>query len=348
MVFWFWVGLAVVAVPPIAYGLVMAALFLYVRWKYLGFVVRIFQERPLFVIPRGTADDDAEDVRVPAADGLGLRGCYLRTPAPARKGVVLFGLEFGSNRWACRHYCVRLLAAGYDVFTYEPRNQGDSDKDANYEPLQWVTDRDLSDMRAAVRYLAARPDADHRGVGVFGVSKGGSTGLLAAMYEPAVRCVATDGAYATYTTMVPYMRKWIGLYSNKYRIQRALPTWFLGLIGVSGVRKVAKNRGVVYPSVEKAVRKMRRPLLMIHGEADSYIRPEMAQSLYSQATGPKDLWIVPKARHNQALAVAGDEYHARIVAFFDAHLGAADGGPADAPAAADARAKGTPGPRQVG
>ena len=70
MVFWFWVGLTVIAVPPIAYGLLMAALFLYIRWKYLRFLVRIFQERPLFVVPRGQPIDGAEEVTVPAADGL--------------------------------------------------------------------------------------------------------------------------------------------------------------------------------------------------------------------------------------------------------------------------------------
>ena len=34
---------------------------------------------------------------------------------------------------------------------------------------------------------------------------------------------------------------------------------------------------------------------------------------------------MPKAKHNQALTVAGDEYHARVVAFFDANL--ANAGP---------------------
>src|SRR5947209_7433878 len=62
VVFWFWVGVAVLLVPPIAFGLVMAALYLYIRWKYMGFLVRIFQEKPLFVIPRGQPTDDAEHV----------------------------------------------------------------------------------------------------------------------------------------------------------------------------------------------------------------------------------------------------------------------------------------------
>ena len=37
------------------------------------------------------------------------------------------------NRWSCRQYCQALIDAGYDVFAVEPRNQGDSDRDPNYE-----------------------------------------------------------------------------------------------------------------------------------------------------------------------------------------------------------------------
>ena len=58
-----------------------------------------------------------------------------------------------------------------------------------------MTDRDAADMRAAVTYLRARPDADPRGIGFFGISKGGSTGLLVAAADPWVRCVVTDGMF---------------------------------------------------------------------------------------------------------------------------------------------------------
>jgi pimeloyl-ACP methyl ester carboxylesterase len=303
----------------------------------MGFLVRIFQEKPFFIIPRGQPTDNAEPVTVATEGGLTLRGCYFRTAALTRKGVILFGLEFGSDRWACRQYAAQLLAAGYDVFACEPRNQGDSDKDPNYEPLQWVTDRDVADMRAAVKYLLSRPDADPRGIGVFGISKGGSTGFVIATTEPGVRCLATDGAYATYTTMVPYMQRWIAIYSDRLKLQRVLPRWFYGFVGVIGAKKVARTRGVTYPSVEKAAKSLRCPLLMIHGEADTYIKPDMARALFERARGPKDLWVVPRAKHNQALNVAEDEYHRRLVAFFDQHLGEQPSQPgepgADAPGA---------------
>ena len=320
MVFWFWVGAAVLLVPPVAWGLGMAALYLYVRWKYMGFLERIFQERPLFIIPRGQPTDDAEPVTLTASDGLTLRGCYIRTPVPTRKGVILFGLEYGSDRWSCRQYCEQLIATGYDVFAYEPRNQGESDKDPNYEPLQWVTDRDVADMRTAVKYLRTRGDADQNGIGIFGISKGGSTGFIVASTDKGVKCIATDGAYATYTTMVPYMQRWISIYSDRLKLQRVLPRWFYGMVGILGAKKVGRTRGVRYPSVEKAVKNLRCPVLMIHGEGDTYIKPEMAKTLFERARGPKDLWLVPNAKHNQALTIAETDYHRRVVEFFDRHL----------------------------
>ena len=150
MVFWLWFGFAVLLVPPIAIGLALAAIYLYIYVNYMRHLLRIFQEKPLFIVPRGEKLPGAEDVIVQAEDGLKLRGCYLKTSAPVRKGVILFGLEFGSNRWASHPYCEKLLAAGYDVFAVEFRSQGESDRDPSYEPLQWVTDRDVSDRKSVV------------------------------------------------------------------------------------------------------------------------------------------------------------------------------------------------------
>lgn len=308
----------------------------YYRYKYLDQVVRIFEEKPLFVIPRGKPVAGAEDVHFETAGGLTLRGCYLTGRIP-RKGVILFGLEFGSNRWACIQYCSALLDRGYDVFAYEPRNQGDSDKDAAYQPLHWVTDRDVADMRAAVTYLKRRKDAPEAGVGVFGVSKGGSVGLAVAAADPWVRCVATDGAYGTYTTMIPYLRRWASIYIKRTPqfIRDRIPNLFYGRIGMAAVRESARRRGVAFVSVERALAALHKPLLMVHGSADTYIKAEMAMALCRRAgTATKALWLVPGAKHNQALVVAGDEYVRKLAAFFDAYL--PTGGAGVAPAAARA------------
>src|SRR5262249_32660752 len=190
-------------------------LYFYLLYRYLDFLVRVFQETPLFIVPRGQPIDDAEDVRFETADGFALSGCYLHTPAATRLGVILFGFEVCSHRSSCLQYCQGLLENGFDVLAFEFRGHGDSDPQPGYEPLQWVTDFEVRDAQAALTYLKARADAHSRGVGFFGISKGGSAGVIAASRDPYVRCLVTDGIFATHTTMVPYMRKWVPIVSNQ-------------------------------------------------------------------------------------------------------------------------------------
>jgi len=298
----------------------LALLHVYIRVRYMHHLVRIFQEKPLFIIPRGQPLPDAEEVRFPTSDGLTLAGCYLRASG-RRRGVLLFGLEFGSNCWACRSYCEHLVENGFDVFAFESRNQGSSDAMPGYEPIQWVTTFEVRDVEAALAYLKSRPDADPRGVGFFGISKGAGAGLMVAARDPYVRCCVTDGVFGTYTTLVPYMKQWFRIYNTHYAIQGLIPLWFYGLVGLAGLRVIERERGCRFPHLERCLPRLAgRPLLMIHGLADTYIKAEMAHRLFTFARLPKELWMVENAKHNQALQVAGEAYRQRILRFFETHL----------------------------
>ena len=313
---WLWVGLVLLI-------LVAVPLYLFHRHifrKYIPLVGRIFQEKPLFIIPFGQPIADAEEVVLPTTHNLQLHGCYLKTSKP-RKGVILFGLEFGSNRWSCQSYCDFLRDSGYDVFSFETRGQGNSPSHEGYEPLQWVTTFDIDDFRAAVKYLKGRPDADPRGIGLFGLSKGGSTGLFLAAEDPYIRCCAVDGIFSTYTTMVPYMVKWVMIYTHRKVIRDCLPMWYFRYAARTALHGIERDSHCVFPYLENVIRKIApRPLLMIHGDADNYIKPEMAKQLFDMAGKPKEFWLVEGAKHNQSIHVAGDEYKRRIVEFFDKNL----------------------------
>jgi fermentation-respiration switch protein FrsA (DUF1100 family) len=321
----FWLGLLIMLSVPATVTAYLVYIYLYLCRLYLHHVVQIFQVKPLFVVPVGQPVPDAEDVAFPSQDGLTLRGCYLRGTVPpgrSRVGVILFGLEFGSNRWACFSYCEPLLQAGFDVFAYEPRCQGESDRQPGYEPLQWVTDYEVADARAALAYLKSRPDADPHGVGFFGLSKGAGAVLQAAADEPFVRCFVTDGLFAAYTTLVPYMRQWFRIYNSHHVRQALLPSWYYGLVGLAGLRRAERARHCRFAHLEGVLPRLApRPLLMIHGGCDNYIKPEMARRLFQRARRPKEFWLVEGAKHNQAFVVAGDEYRRRVLEFFLQHLG---------------------------
>lgn len=319
--FWLWLGLGIILSVPLFVALALTYLFFDLVKRYMGFLLRIFEEKPIFIIPHGQPVADAEDVHLCTADGLTLRGCYLHTLCPQRRGVILFGLEFGSNRWACVPYCRFLVENGFDIFAVEFRGQGDSQAQPGYEPRQWVTDYEVQDIRAALTYLKARPDADPKGIGFFGISKGGSAGIIAAADDPYVRCCVTDGIFSTRSTMIPYMRKWIAIVSTRYWLQRALPEWYYGLYADAALRRLRRESNRVYPSLEDALARLApRPILMIHGGADTYIKPEMAWALFAKARRPKEFWLVEGAKHNQALQVAEDAYRQRVLGFFQKHL----------------------------
>ena len=318
---WLWILLGVLVGIPALAALALLVLTIYLRIKFIPYLVRIFQEKPFFIIPRGQPVDDAEEVSFLTSDGLTLRGCYFRATSSPRKGVILFGLEFGSTRWSSVPYCEFLRVDGFDIFTFEPRCQGDSEAQLGYEPLQWVTKYEIEDFRAALQYLKGRPDADPRGIGLFGISKGGSAGLIVAAMDDYVRCFVTDGVFATHTTMLPYMRKWVGIYSRRDWLIQLLPDWYYGIIAKTGLRVVRRERGCRFPHLEHFMHRLApRPLLMIHGGGDVYIKPEMAIDLFERARQPKEFWLVPDAKHNQAFHLAGAEYRARVLQFFRTHL----------------------------
>ncbi len=314
---WLWIGIAV-GFAGLAFVLVFHV---YLYWRYRPVVTRIFQEKPLFVIPFGQPAPNAEEIDLITADGLTLKGCYLKTTQP-RKGVIFFGLEFGSNRWGCLPYCEFLLQGGYDIFTVEMRGQGQSPAQAGYEPLQWLTEFEVEDFQTALEYLKKRADADPRGIGLFGLSKGGSAGLWLGAHDSYIRCIVTDGAFATLSVVVPYMKQWVYIYTRLPWAVKVIPHWYYAWYAQMAIRQVAHERNVRYPDLEAALHRLApRPWLMIHGGADNYIKPDMARELFDCAGEPKELWLVDKAKHNQAMQTANGEYKRRVLEFFDKNLG---------------------------
>ena len=309
----FWIALCVVG------GLLatIAAFLAYIHVRYAPVIGRIFEEKPLFFPLRAKPSADGEEVRFPTADGLNLAGTYFRTRAERRLGVVVFCHEYLGDRWSTLTYLGHLRGLGFDLFSFDFRNHGQSDAEAAYQPLQWLTAHELSDLRAALKYVRGRPDADPAGVGLFGVSRGGSAALCVGGKDPGVWGVATDGAFPTHGTMLAYILRWAEIYVGVKTIWRNLPIQAYQFLAWSSRKRVQTRLNCRFPNVERATARLApRPLLMIHGEKDSYIGPDIARGLFAAAGEPKELWVVPKAKHNRCREVAGQEYFDRVASFF--------------------------------
>jgi uncharacterized protein len=309
--------------PSLTLGLlvpavVAVALIIYLTVKYAPIIGQKFEEPPLFLPLRVGPSERGEPVVFPTSDGLTLAGTYLRARTTGRAGVMVYCHEFLSNRWSYRPYIDHVRDLGFDVFTFDFRNHGESQTEAGYEPMHWASDREVRDLRAALAYLRTRPDRDPAGYGLFGVSRGGTTALLVTPEERDVWGVITDGAFPTIGTMMAYILRWAELYLRNPLVRAMVPRWLYRVLARAGRRMSERRRGCRFPDLEKAVRRLApRPWLMIHGQRDTYINPEIVQELFDRGDGPREVWLVPDAKHNRCREREPEAYAGRLLDFVD-------------------------------
>lgn len=291
---------------------------IYAVIRYCPVIGRIFEERPMFMPLMVTPDDLGESVSFRTEDGLVLQGSYLATRSESRVGTLVFCHEFLSDRWSYIPYLDHLRDQGFDIFCFDFRNHGSSPSDPDYSPLQWATDHEVRDLKAALVYLRSRPDRDHSGFGLFGISRGGSTALLVAADEPDVWGVVTDGAFPTRGTMTAYIVRWAEIYVRNDFLRGLIPHWMYSFLGRVGRRRSERRLNCRFPDIESAVARLApRPWLMIHGQRDVYIGPEIARGLFEYAREPREMWLVPDAKHNRCREIQPDAYVARVRGFLD-------------------------------
>jgi len=295
----------------------------FVAWvwqRYLRIVVNLF----LGVVVRTTPNDEqrfeGEEVTLRTADGVELAATLAVPEGKRHSPVVIFCSEFGADRRSAGPYAEWLLGAGYAVFAFDFRGHGDSKNTDDYVPRQWATDRELTDLEAAVAYVRRRDDLDGESLVLFGISRGAAVATAFASRDSGVRALVTDGLFSTERTLVEYMRRWVSIFADVRLVYSHLPNWVFSMYEKLTLLVSELRLGVRFLSVEKAVRQRRCPLLMIHGEADSYIDASQARWLHEQANPPKTLWVVAGSAHNQSVAVAGELYHQRVLEFIAACL----------------------------
>ncbi len=312
-------------------GTCLSLLAFVIMWlgKYVRICLNIFVDTPppLSMGPRDFQIIRGEEVRFRSFDGTSLRGMWLRTPDRRRRGTIVFCHEFGSDMYSCARYTRPLIDAGFDVFTFDFRGHGDSSFPKGYRPLQWPSDKELEDVLGATAFVEDAMEAagQSRRIGLFGISRGAGAAILAASSDPNVACMLCDGAFSTRGTLVSLMKRWAYIFARVKLVYENHPDAFWRFLLWCMLRFAQPKLGRRFPSVRKALAKMVScPILFIHGQKDSYIRPNQADFLYGAAGEPKELWIVPHAKHNQSVVVAPEEYASRTVAFFRTYLTDAD------------------------
>jgi pimeloyl-ACP methyl ester carboxylesterase len=208
-------------------------------------------------------------------DGLTLRG-WSCAAAGERRGSIVYLHGVADNRSSAVGVIEHMTQRGFDVVAYDSRAHGQSDGDACTYGFY-----EKRDLIRVIDSLSPGP------VVLIGSSLGGAVAIQGAVGNGRISGVVAAEAFSDLPTIA---------------IERA-PRILPGLL-INRAFRVAEERGrfeVASVSPVVAAASLRIPVLLIHGAEDADTPPEHSQRILSALAGPKQLLLIPHARHNQSL-----------------------------------------------
>ncbi len=290
---------------------------------------RRLAEMPWFPSRRGaiTPDDypegifDIEEVSFQTADGVQLAGSYLPATARQRIGVVIFCHELGGNRSTALAFTSGLRDQGFDILTFDFRNHGASGTKPGYKPVPWATDGEAADIRAALDYCCRRDGALAGRIALFGLSRGASAAFCVAAADPRVQAAVLDSIVPTERVQLYLVRRFMHLHLPLFPQLAKLPDCLLGLLVFWANRIIQRRHHCQILRIDRAARKTRKPVLLIHGTRDSFVPLETVCTLRKRMRRRPRLWVISQARHNETVHEAGEDYARRVARFLTVHMG---------------------------
>ena len=183
--------------------------------------------------------------------------------------------------------------AGFNLFLFDYRGYGQSKGRArSRRPL-------IEDTHAAINYLLTRSDVDVRRIGMYGQSLGGSIALNVMAERQDIRAAVIESAFASWREIAA-----CAIGGNK--------PGFL-CTSISTVLISDSHRP------DHAISNIHRPVLLIHGDADTIIPVEHSRQLAKASAGSAKLIEVPGGEHN-SLRDTHPEIESLVIDFFNSAL----------------------------
>ncbi len=241
-----------------------------------------------------------EDMTVTSFDGLTLHGRYFEYAPGAPIELMFHGYRGHADRDLCGGI-QRCFALGHSALLVDQRACGGSQGHVITFGL-----REHRDCLSWLDYMGKRfgPDAK---ILLCGISMGASTVLMAAgedLPDTVIGVLADCG----FTSAEEIIRKVIRQ-DLKLPDQLAYPFVKLGARLYGGLR-LDEN------SALEAVRRCKVPVMLFHGEDDSFVPCGMSRRLYAACAARKKLVTVPSAGHGMSYLVEPAQYLDAMRAFF--------------------------------
>ena len=243
---------------------------------------------------------DKTDYKVSGMDGYQL-GCTCvsskETKGTGRYVIISHGHK--SNKYAMVKFVDPYIQLGFTCIIYDQRAHGE-----NAKALCSMGGWEAQDLNYLIEDTFSRY-GDVKVLGLQGESMGSSTSLNVLRYTDKVDFIVSDCAMESLKYMVHDM------YNDMY----LYPFGTCADIGFKLLYKIdtAEVSGI------DAIKGKNVPVFFIHGADDDWIDVENSKDMYDVAIRQGSyaaLWLVPEAKHGQALKVAGkDAYRDHIYSF---------------------------------
>ena len=269
-------------------------------------VMRIALDRNACIIPGVNGDRKGDDpyamfeepgeklrqtphevVEITSHDGLKLVGHWFEADAPKR--VILAAHGWRANWYRDFGYSYPFLKEeGCSILYMEQRGQGESE--GRYIGFGLLERYDVLDW---LHWINERC-GDKFPVYLAGISMGATTVLMAAGQElPSnVKGIIADCGFTSPAA----------IFKHVTRDEMHLPFLMTDLFSRIICKRMIGVSPYSYSTVD-ALRTNRIPVLLIHGQKDSFVPVEMTKENYEACSGPREIMIVPEAIHGLSYAV---------------------------------------------
>lgn len=240
------------------------------------------------------------DYRVAGMDGYLLSCTFVSAPLTKGTGkYVIISHGHKSNKYAMVKFVDPYIQLGFSCIIYDQRAHGE-----NAKALCSMGGWEAKDLNFLIEDTYSRY-GDVKILGLHGESMGSSTSLNVLRYTDKVSFIVADCGMESLKYMVHDMYNDMYLYP----FGTCADIGFKVLYGID----TAEVSGI------DALKGRKVPILFVHGADDDWIDVDNSKDMYNAAVNAgiySELWLVPGAKHGEAVKVAGQqEYRDHINAF---------------------------------
>ena len=241
----------------------------------------------------------------PRGEKFKLEGWFL-TPKKKATYSVIFVHGIATNRVSNEHalnIAYDFVKLGFNVLMFDQRAQGNSE--GQFSSASYY---EKFDVLGAFDFLTEEKKIKSEDIGLLGFSMGGAAALLASSIEPRITAVAVDSPFSDARKLIA--QETARATGMSYKLAKL----FVPMVKILAQMIYKINLDDMVP--EEAVKKIKVPILLVHGDEDPTISHSHSKKIHKNAHKESELYIVPKGSHTGSYEIDRGAYMKRLFSYY--------------------------------